>query len=86
MASVGYCDCGRRPGECVRGDADHCPGLDEEDEQGDDEEFWLEQMCGLMADGQCAMAGTEHCDFSCFHRDSEDFAGSAAWNKKHARS
>lgn len=53
--------------------------LDESDEEYD----WLEQECGLMADGQCGMAGTEHCDFSCPYRDSEDFAGSAAWDKKH---
>ena len=48
-----------------------------------DEDDWLEQECGLMADGQCMMAGTEHCDCICPWRDSEDFAGSAAWIKKH---
>lgn len=58
------------------------PDLDNEYE--DDEDGWLEDECGLMADGQCAMAGTEHCDFTCPNRDSEDFCGSAAWNKKHA--
>ncbi len=38
--------------------------------------------CGLMADGQCSMAGTEDCDWECPWRDSELFAGSAAWNRK----
>lgn len=47
-----------------------------------DEDDWLELECGLMRDGQCAMAGTEHCDFTCPNRDS---AGSTAWNKKHKR-
>lgn len=56
---------------------------DDDNEYEDDDDFWLEQECGLMADGQCAMAGTEHCDFSCPNRDSEDFVGSAAWIAKH---
>lgn len=28
-----------------------------------DQEF--EEECGLMPDGQCALAGTEHCDWDC---------------------
>ena len=40
--------------------------------------------CGLGDDGQCALAGTEHCDFCCPYRDSDLFAGSAAWNRKRA--
>lgn len=51
----------------------------------DDDDDWLEEECGLAADGQCSMAGTEHCDFVCPNRDSEDFAGSDAWNKKQAQ-
>lgn len=43
----------------------------------------LLQECGLGHDGQCSMAGTEHCDFVCPLRDSEDFAGSKAWREKH---
>lgn len=39
--------------------------------------------CGLMEDGQCAYAGSEHCDFECSWRDSDRFAGSAAWCRKH---
>lgn len=46
-----------------------------DDEWGDD--------CGLMHNGQCSMAGTEHCDFECPSRESELFCGSAAWNRKH---
>lgn len=50
---------------------------DWDEEDGDDFD------CGLMPDGQCMSAGTEHCDFDCPNRDSEDFAGSAAWCRKH---
>jgi hypothetical protein len=57
--------------------------IDEDNEYEDDEDG-LDDECGLMGDGQCTMAGTEHCDFSCPNRDSEDFCGSAAWRKKHA--
>lgn len=45
----------------------------------------LEQECGLRHDGQCGLAGTEHCDFVCPWRNSEDFAGSSAWIAKHKR-
>lgn len=55
----------------------------EDDDGSSDECDWLEMECGLMHDGQCAMAGTEHCDFTCPNRDSEDFCGSAPWIKKH---
>lgn len=48
-----------------------------------DEDDFLEMECGLAGDGQCSMAGTEHCDFVCPYRDSEDFCGSKAWRKKH---
>lgn len=59
---------------------------DDDNEYDDDvDDDWLDLECGLMDDGQCAMAGTEHCDFSCPNRDSEDFAGSAAWIAKHNR-
>ena len=30
-------------------------------------------------------AGTEHCDFICPYRNSEHFAGSAAWRAKHKK-
>jgi hypothetical protein len=40
--------------------------------------------CQLMPDGQCLLAGSERCDFECPMRDSEHFAGSAAWNAKRA--
>lgn len=41
-----------------------------------------EYECGLRRDGQCSLAGTEHCDFICPFRNSEHFAGSAAWRAK----
>ncbi len=53
--------------------------IDEIDDELEDDE------CGLMPDGQCMLAGTEHCDFSCGWRDSEFFAGSEAWRRKRAR-
>lgn len=43
----------------------------------------LNDECGLGDDGQCALAGIEYCDFECPYRDSDLFAGSAAWNRKH---
>lgn len=56
-------------------------GEDDYPEDGPDE--W--EDCGLMHDGQCSMAGSEHCDFSCPNRDSDMFAGSRAWREKHKR-
>lgn len=41
--------------------------------------------CGLGDDGQCRLAGSEWCDFTCPMRDTEYFAGSEAWMKKHRR-
>ena len=59
---------------------------DPDDYDGDYEPDDLEdddfEDCGLMPDGQCAMAGTEHCDFCCPNRNSELFAGSKAWMKE----
>lgn len=55
--------------------------------EGEDDEAWLLDLeCGLGADGQCMNAGSEHCDFECPYRDSEDFAGSEAWRLKKERS
>lgn len=34
-------------------------------DQMDDEEAFLDFVCGMMADGQCALAGTEDCDWEC---------------------
>lgn len=67
----------------------HCPALrpvpDDDDandaldgEEADD----FEDECGLMRNGQCSQAGTEHCDFECPNRESELFCGSAAWHRK----
>lgn len=52
----------------------------EDDFTDEDDDF---DECGLMADGQCLAAGSEWCDFECPYRDSELFAGSEAWLKKH---
>lgn len=38
-------------------------GLDEMD----DDEAFLDFVCGLRADGTCALAGTEDCDWECPH-------------------
>lgn len=55
-----------------------------DDDLPDDEE--LEDMidCGLAPDGQCQLAGTEHCEWDCPHSSSELFVGSDAWYKKRA--
>ena len=50
----------------------------------DEEEYWAGE-CGLGPDGQCSKAGSEEFDFCCPNRNSEWFAGSAAWNKKHSK-
>ncbi len=52
---------------------------DDFDPELDEEEF----DCHLMDDGQCLAAGSEDCDWNCPYRDSELFAGSKAWMKKH---
>lgn len=36
---------------------------DQYDDDFEEDEF--EEECGLMPDGQCALAGTEHCDWDC---------------------
>ncbi len=36
-----------------------------DDEEPDQHEDECEQECGLMPDGQCMLAGTEHCDWDC---------------------
>ena len=59
--------------------------FDDFEDDGDDE-FDPADDCMLMPDGQCMAAGSEWCDFECPYRDSELFAGSAAWNAKHNRS
>lgn len=65
---------------------DHLYEPPDDDNEYEDAEDGLDDECGLMGDGQCTMAGTEHCDFSCPNRDSEDFCGSAAWLKKNGLS
>lgn len=57
---------------------------DEIDEGGSEFDDLLDE-CALGPDGQCGHAGSEHCDFVCPMRDSEHFAGSAAWRKKHGQ-
>jgi hypothetical protein len=56
-----------------------------QDEDEPDPMEMAELECGLGSDGQCGMAGSEHCDFICPFRNSEDFAGSAAWIAKHKK-
>ena len=66
---------------CVQAEIDGYSDGDDSDGE-DDDPF---DECGLMRDGQCSMAGTEHCDFECPNRESELFCGSAAWQRKHAK-
>jgi hypothetical protein len=62
------------------GPDDHVFNDDNEYDQED--EYDPMDECGLMHDGQCSQAGTEHCDFSCPMRDSAQFVGSKAWREK----
>jgi hypothetical protein len=56
----------------------------DDDEEDDFEDDWGDyDECGLRHDGQCGLAGSEWCDFECPNRDSDLFAGSEAWMKKH---
>lgn len=61
------------------------PYYHDDDDDGHEGEDDFEEECGLMNDGQCTMAGSEHCDFVCPNRDGELFVGSRAWHKKHSR-
>lgn len=61
---AGTCDCGRPQGQCVKGDSEHCPALDDDDFDDDDEGF-DEMNCGKVPGGGCLLAGTEWCDWSC---------------------
>ena len=56
------------------------------DDIDDDELDELLQECMLGPDGQCGLAGSEHCDWECPMRESEHFAGSKAWMKAHGES
>jgi hypothetical protein len=55
------------------------------DDDDDEEDFDPADECMLGPDGQCGLAGSEWCDFECPLRDSEFFAGSAAWRAKHEK-
>lgn len=59
------------------------PDYDFDDDYNEPDEDDDLDECGLTSDGQCMLAGSEHCDFSCSMRDSEFFAGSKAWREKH---
>lgn len=52
---------------------------DYDDPYDDDEHF----DCALGPDGQCAMAGSEDCDWDCPNSHGEFYAGSNLWHKKH---
>lgn len=55
--------------------------------EADDDEVYCDDDddfdCHLGRDGQCGKAGSEECDWICPLRNSEFFAGSDAWVKKH---
>lgn len=57
----------------------------EDDFYDEEDELDREHDCGLDGEGQCSLAGTEWCDFECPYRDSELFAGSEAWRRKHQK-
>ena len=39
--------------------------------------------CGLGFDGQCALAGSEDCDWECPHSHGPRYCGSNAWHLAH---
>ena len=55
------------------------------DDEEIDELAELLDACMLGEDGQCGLAGSEHCDWECPMRDSKYFAGSKAWMKAHGK-
>lgn len=59
------CDCGRPPGQCVKGDLEYCDA----DDAADEDEFDPGEECGRWNNGrlgkQCRLAGTEWCDWEC---------------------
>lgn len=38
---------------------------DDFDDEMDDDEAFLEFVCGMGPDGQCSLAGSEDCDWEC---------------------
>lgn len=59
---------------------DNClPDYLEHDDGFDDE---AEEECGLMPDGQCALAGTEHCDWECGRLNEQRIAAMKAAQTK----
>lgn len=62
MAST--CNCGREQSQCVKGDCEHCPALDEDGHDADEEDF-AGMDCGMGPTNQCQLAGTEWCDWEC---------------------
>lgn len=71
----------RRDGEGYEYDDDHRFAYMDED-YGDDDD--LDFICGLGPDGQCALAGSEDCDWDCPNSHGPGYAGSEAWAKLHA--
>lgn len=57
----------------------------QDDIDDEDQQDYFDADCGLMSNGQCSQAGTEHCDFCCPNRNSDLFVGSAAWRAKHEK-
>jgi len=58
----------------------------DDDDGPDDGEDEFEFDCHLNPhDGQCGKAGSEECDWACPWRNSEFYAGSKAWLKKHRK-
>lgn len=54
----------RRKAELAAEDDDRFGGYDDFDDA-EDEDDYLDEDCGMGADGQCSMAGSEFCDWDC---------------------
>jgi len=48
-----------------------CDNLCYCDEEPDEPDDGMDE-CGMLPDGTCMLAGTEHCDFECKYRDEDD--------------
>jgi len=60
------------------------PDPDDDWDNGEDDAF--DEDCGLnFDDGQCALAGTEYCDWHCSWRNSDQFAGNPGFKPKRAK-
>ena len=73
-AKSSTCGCGMPESQCVKGDLDVCPYIDDPVHDEEDDELTAGDECGRWSNGKltrsCAKAGSEECDFECPYRGS----------------